>query len=103
MPRSTTVWWKKQIGAWCTDIGGSRHMLTKGKANKEYAKEKLRTLLDEQALLQAINGAIVAAAPCDVFPKDAEDNLAQRTYESYRYRHHPFQSLASKQVTATGS
>jgi hypothetical protein len=27
MPRSATVWWKKQRGASYTDIGGTRHVL----------------------------------------------------------------------------
>ena len=58
MPRSATVWWNKQKGAWCTDIGGSRRVLDKGKANKKLAQEKLRYLLEEQRLLADVNGAI---------------------------------------------
>ena len=51
MPRPATVWWNKQRGAWCTDIGGTRHVLAKGKANKKLANEKLKALRDEQGLL----------------------------------------------------
>jgi hypothetical protein len=49
MSRPATVWWNKQRGAWCTDIGGTRHLLAKGTANKKLAKDKLKELLDEQA------------------------------------------------------
>ena len=51
MLRPATVWWNKQRGAWCTDIGGARHLLAKGKANKKLAKDRLKELLDEHALL----------------------------------------------------
>ena len=37
MPRPATVWWNKQRGVWCTDIGDARHLLAKGKANKKFA------------------------------------------------------------------
>jgi integrase len=85
MPRSATVWWNKQKGTWCTDLGGARHVLAKGKANKRLAREKLRELLDEQALLADVNGAITVAALCEAFVDDALQNLEQRTHESYSY------------------
>ena len=37
MPRPATVWWNKQRGVWRTDIGGTRHVPAKGKANKKFA------------------------------------------------------------------
>jgi len=58
MPRGATVWWNKQRGAWCTDIGGTRHVLAKGKANKTLAKDRLNELINEQELLADVNGAI---------------------------------------------
>lgn len=68
MPRPATVWWNKQRGSWCTDVGGTRHILAKGKANKTLAWEKLKELIDEQALLLVdMNGAITVAAMCDAF------------------------------------
>jgi integrase/recombinase XerC len=85
MSRPATVWWNKQRGAWCTDIGGARHVLAKGKANKKLAKEKLKGLLEEQELLADVNGAITVAAMCDAFLEDALQNLERRTYESYRH------------------
>lgn len=85
MPRPATVWWNKQRGAWCTDIGGTRHVLAKGKANKKLAKDKLREMLDEQVLLADVNGAITVAAMCDAFLEDALHNLERRTYASYQY------------------
>jgi integrase len=85
MPRPATVWWNKQRGAWCTDLGGARHILAKGKANKKLAKDKLKELVDEQALLADVNGAITVAAMRDEFLDDALHNLAKQTYLSYRY------------------
>ena len=85
MPRPATIWWNKQRGAWCTDIGGTRHVLAKGKANKKLANEKLKELRDEQDLLADVNGAITVAAMCDAFLEDALHNLERATYESYQY------------------
>jgi hypothetical protein len=84
MPRPATVWWNKQRRAWCTDIGGTRRILAKGKANKKFATERLKELVDEQALLADLNGAITVAAMCDLFLEDALHNLERRTYESYQ-------------------
>ena len=67
MPRPARVWWHKQKRAWCTEIGGSRRVLAKGKLNKALAQEKLRDLVAEQALLADVNGAITVAALCDAF------------------------------------
>jgi hypothetical protein len=54
MPRRPDVWWNKQRGAWCTDIGGHRHVLAKGKVNKKLAKDRLKEIADEQALLAEV-------------------------------------------------
>lgn len=60
-------------------------MLAKGRSNKPLAKERLRELLDEQALLADVHGASTVAALCDTFLEDALHNLERRTYESYQY------------------
>jgi hypothetical protein len=85
MPRPANVWWNKQKQAWYTELGGRRRLLTKGKSNKSLAKVKLGELLDEQALLADVHGAITVAALCDAFLEDALHNLERRTYESYQY------------------
>jgi hypothetical protein len=35
-------------GAGYTDLGGTRHVLAKGKANKKLAKDRLKELVDER-------------------------------------------------------
>ena len=85
MARQAKVWWNKQKGAWCSDIGGARRVLAKGKQNKSLATERLRELLKEQALLADVNGSVTVAALCEAFVDDAKENLEQRTYESYKY------------------
>jgi integrase len=85
MPRPAKVWWNKQKQAWYTELGGVRRMLAKGKANRELAKDRLKELLDEQALLADVNGAITVAALCDAFLEDAFHNLEKATYQSYRH------------------
>lgn len=85
MSRPARVWWNQQKGTWCTELGGKRHTLAKGKGNRRLANEKLRTLLEEQRLLADVNGAISVAALCDLFLEDAKQNLEQSTYQSYLY------------------
>jgi hypothetical protein len=38
MPRRTAVLWNKQLGASCTDIGGTHHALAKGKPKRKLAR-----------------------------------------------------------------
>jgi integrase len=85
MPSRPDVWWNKQRGAWCIDIGGKRRILAKGKADKKFAKDRLKELVDEQSLLEDVNGAITVAAMCDAFLEYALHNPEKRTYESYQY------------------
>jgi integrase len=102
MSRPATVWWNKQKDAWCTDIGGSRRVLAKGKANKTLAQEKLRDLLEEQRLLADVNGAITVAALCEAFVDDAEENLAERTHESCNYACQKFIDCKQPKVGTLG-
>ena len=85
MPREARVWWNSQKGSWCTDIGGRRRSLAKGKDNKKLAKERLKTLLEEQALLVQVDGAITVACLCERFLDFAQENLEPGTYASYKY------------------
>jgi hypothetical protein len=55
-------------------------VLAKGKANKQIATDRLRILLDEQALLADVNGATTVAAMCHAFLEDALHNLKRQTY-----------------------
>jgi hypothetical protein len=47
MSRCATVWWNKQKSAWCTEVGGSRKVLAKGRSNKRIAVAKLNALLQD--------------------------------------------------------
>lgn len=85
MARQPKVWWNDQKKVWCSDIGGKRHRLAKGKKNKKRAQEKLKALLEEQALLTEVNGAITVARLCEEFVADAFENLEEKTYDSYKY------------------
>ncbi len=55
MPRQPKVWWNPQKSTWCSDIGGKRQTLAKGKRNKRKAEEKLDGLLAEQARLDGVS------------------------------------------------
>ena len=85
MARQPKVWWNDQKNVWCSDIGGKRHRLAKGKKNKKHAQEMLKALLEEQALLAEVNGAITIARLCEEFVADAFENLEAKTYDSYKY------------------
>jgi integrase len=85
MSRQSRVWWNRQKGTWCTELGGKRRTLAKGKGNRPAAERKLRELLKEQRLLADVNGAISVAGLCDLFLEDAKQTLEQSTYKSYRY------------------
>jgi hypothetical protein len=85
MSRSATVWWNKQKSAWCTEVGGTRKVLAKGRSNKQTAVAKLKALLNEQQLLAEVNGAISVARLCEEFLADAKQHLEPSTYESYQY------------------
>ncbi len=86
MGRRADVWWNKQRKTWVTDaVGGKRRTLAKGWANKKIAKQRLGELLEEHALLEAVNGAISVAHLVELFLDDAEEHLAEGTYKSYRY------------------
>ncbi|MCA9124253.1 MAG: tyrosine-type recombinase/integrase [Planctomycetaceae bacterium] len=85
MARQPKVWWNAQKGTWCSDIGGKRQTLAKGKGSKQKAEEKLNRLLAEQALLADVNGSVTVARLCEEFLTDTQENLEARTYYSYRY------------------
>ncbi len=85
MPREARVWWNSQKGSWCTDIGGKRRTLAKGKDNKKQARERLKALLEEQELLAQVDGAMTVACLCERFLEFAQENLQPGTYESYKY------------------
>lgn len=85
MAHQPKAWWNKRKGTWCSDIGGERHTLAKGKRNKRKAEEKLKSLLAEQALLADVNGSVTVARLCEEFLADTEENLEPKTYYSYRY------------------
>jgi hypothetical protein len=76
---------ERQNGTWCTDLGGKRRTLAKGRENKQPAKDKLKSLLEEQALLARVNETITVACLAERFLDFAHTNLAVRTYESYKY------------------
>jgi hypothetical protein len=78
MSRSATVWWNKQKRAWCTDIGGRRQMLAKGRSNKRAAVMKLKALMEEQQLLAEVNGAMSVARLCEEFLADAKEHRTAR-------------------------
>jgi hypothetical protein len=79
------VWWWDAKGYWCSQIGGRRFLLAKGKSSKGVAQQKLVALLAEQALLRDVNGQITVARLCEEFLEHAHENLSSKTYESYRY------------------
>lgn len=85
MARQPKAWWNDRKGTWCTDIGGKRHTLAKGKQNKTKAAAKLKALLAERTLLEGVKGSISVAGLCEKFLNDAEENLEPNTYDSYRY------------------
>jgi integrase len=85
MPRHARVWWNRQKATWCTELGGKRRTLAKGKSNRRLAESILRNLLEEQRLLTDVNGAISVAGLCDLFLEDAKQNLERSTYDSYLY------------------
>src|SRR4029453_10634350 len=73
MPRETKVWWNAQKGTWCTDFGGKRRTLAKGRQNKQAAKDKLKSLLEEQALPARVNGTIDPHLPAYRRPRFGTD------------------------------
>ena len=73
MSRKARVWWNKQKKTWCTDLGGRRCTLAKGWSNKKVAQDKLKALLEEQKLLESVNGRITVACLCERFLADAFD------------------------------
>ena len=62
MSRSATVWWNKQKRHWCTEVGGRRQLLAKGRPNKRAAITKLKSLMEEQQLLAEVNGAMAVTS-----------------------------------------
>ncbi len=101
MSRSATVWWNKQKRAWCTDIGGRRQTLAKGRSNKRAAVMKLKALMEEQQLLAEVNGAMSVARLCEEFLADAEEHLEPSTYESYQYGCQKFVNLFGPRLAHT--
>jgi integrase len=101
MSRCAKVWWNKQKQAWCTELGGSRKVLAKGKGNKRAALDKLNSLLEEQKLLSEVKGAITVARLCEQFLDDAQENLEPRTYESYQYACQKFVDLFGSRLAHT--
>jgi integrase len=101
MSRSATVWWNKQKCAWCTDIGGRRQVLAKGRSNRKAAVTKLKSLVQEQELLAEVNGAISVARLCEEFLADAKQHLELSTYESYQYGCQKFVNLFGPRLAHT--
>lgn len=101
MPRETKVWWNAQKGTWCTDFGGKRRTLAKGRGNKQAAKDTLKKLLEEQALLARVNGTITVACLAEQFLEAAHCDLAVRTYESYTYACQKFVDLYGSRLAHT--
>lgn len=85
MARPNRVWWHRQKKAWCTEIGGKRYTLAKGRSQKQQALDALGALLHERELLDAVDGAISVAGLSELFLEDAHQNLKLSTYESYKY------------------
>lgn len=103
MPREARVWWNSHKGTWCTDIGGQRHTLAKGKQAKALAKTKLKALVEEQSLLASVNGAITVASLCEQFLDFAHENLQAGTYASYKYSCQKFVDHFGKRLGAAAS
>ena len=87
--------------AWCTDVGGRRQLLAKGRPNKRAAITKLKAILEEQQLLAEVNGAMSVARLCEEFLADANENLEPSTYESYQYGCQKFVNLFGPRLAHT--
>ncbi len=85
MPAKSRVWWWSAKKYWATQIDGKRVCLSKGRKNKKSAEAKLDQIIAERQLLSAVDGPISVAALCEQFLDDANEHLAPKTYESYRY------------------
>ena len=85
MSRLSKPWWNKQKKAWCTEIGGKRRTLAKGRGNWCQAQAKLKAILQGQELLSEFAGAISVTRLCEEFLTDAQENLEPKTYESYQF------------------
>lgn len=85
MSRKATVWWNAQKRSWCTDFGGQRRTLAKGRSGRSQAVTQLNALVKEQELLDSVHGPITVAGLCEAFLEDAQQHLERSTYESYRY------------------
>lgn len=101
MSRNASVWWNAQKKAWCSDVGGQRKVLAHGRRSRAAAETKLRALLDQQALLREVHGAITVARLCEQFLADSEQNLERATYESYRYGCQKFVDLFGDRLAHT--
>ncbi len=101
MSRIAKVWWNAQKKAWCSDVGGQRKVLAHGRRSRTAAETKLRALLDQQALLREVHGAITVARLCEQFLADTEQNLERATYESYRYGCQKFVDLFGDRLAHT--
>ena len=85
MSRKATIWWNAQKRSWCTDLGGQRRTLAKGRRARKEAISKLDSFVKEQALLDQVHGPISVAGLCEAFLDDAEQHLERSTYKSYSY------------------
>lgn len=47
MPLIPKPWFNKQTGWWCTDLGGTRSKLARGKDQKKEARAKFHALMQE--------------------------------------------------------
>src|SRR5262245_29588096 len=101
MPRETKVWWNTQKGTWCTDFGGKRHTLAKGRQNRKAAQDQLKQLQQEQALLSTVNCAVTVACLAEQFLEFAQADVAAATYESYRYACQKFVDLYGARLAHT--
>jgi integrase len=101
MSRKARVWWNNQKQAWCTELGGSRRILAKGRGSRKTAEKKLLALVKEQELLASVGGSLSLARLCDEFLADAQQHLEQATYDSYRYACQKFVDLFGTRLAHT--
>jgi hypothetical protein len=101
MSRKARVWWHGQKQAWCTELGGSRRILARGKGSRKEAEKKLLALLKEQELVASVGGAVSIARLCDEFLADAQEHLEPSTYDSYLYACQKFVDLFGTRLAHT--
>jgi integrase len=101
MPRQAKIWWNKQRQAWCTELGGRRRSLAKGRQNRKLAADQLKALLREQELLDRVNGTITVARLCEEFLNYTFENRELATYKSYKYACQKFVEMFGTRLAHT--